>query len=130
MHIRELKAIHIKRQQENNEEGISLSENTLRTKNKSLMEKAKYAEDGSSLKKDAKSVRRINRHMEREKKRKEQKALQPAYEVFVNNNSFRVTGVKSEEEAIDKLSKWSAFHNMVNKMKQNDEEVNIHAKKI
>jgi hypothetical protein len=94
------------------------------------MEKANYAEDGASLKKDAKSVSRINRHMEREKKRKEQKTLQPAYEVFVNNYSFRVTGVKSEEEAIDKLSKWSAFHNMVNKMKQNDEEVNIHAKKI
>lgn len=107
-----------------------MSENTLRTKNQSLTEKAKYAENGSSLKKDAKSVNRISRHMEREKKRKEQKALQPAYEVFVNDNSFRVTGVKSEEEAIDKLSKWSAFHNMVNKMKQNDEEVNIHAKKI
>lgn len=94
------------------------------------MEKAKYAEDGSSLKKDAKSVSRINRHMEREKNRKEQKALLPAYEVFVNNHSFRVTGVKSDKEAIDKLSKWSAFHNMVNKLKQEDKEINIHAKKI
>ena len=107
-----------------------MRENTLRTKNQRLMEKAKYAEDGSSLKKDAKSVSRINRHMEREKNRKEQKALLPAYEVFVNNHSFRVTGVKSDKEAIDKLSKWSAFHNMVNKLKQEDKEINIHAKKI
>jgi hypothetical protein len=48
----------------------------------------------------------------------------------VNDNSFHVTGVSSEKEAIVKLSKWSAFHNMVNKMKENEEEVNIHAKKI
>jgi hypothetical protein len=95
------------------------------------MEKAKYAEDGTNLKKDAKSVRRINRHMEREKNRKEQKAAQPAYEVSVNDNSpFRVTGVNSEQEAIDKLSKWSAFHNMVNKMKENEEEVTIEAKRV
>ncbi|WP_078381611.1 hypothetical protein [Sutcliffiella halmapala] len=107
-----------------------MSENTLRVKNQKLMEKAKYVEDGSALKKDAKSVRRINRHMEREKNRKVQKAEQPAYEVFVNNKSFRVTGVKSEHEAIDKLSKWSAFHNMVNKMKEKEEEINIEAKKI
>ncbi|KMJ57972.1 hypothetical protein AB685_14185 [Bacillus sp. LL01] len=107
-----------------------MSDNTLKKKNQNLMEKAKYAEEGSDLKKDAKSVRRINRHMEREKNRKEQKAAQPAYEVSVNENSFKVTGVNSEQEAIDKLSKWSAFHNMVNKMKENDEEVNIEAKKI
>ncbi|WP_339149476.1 MULTISPECIES: hypothetical protein [unclassified Sutcliffiella] len=107
-----------------------MGENTLKKKNQNLMEKAKYAEEGSGLKKDAKSVRRINRHMEREKNRKEQKAAQPAYEVSVNDNTFKVTGVNSEQEAIDKLSKWSAFHNMVNKMKENDEEVNIEAKKI
>ncbi|WP_010198557.1 hypothetical protein [Bacillus sp. m3-13] len=76
------------------------------------------------------STKRINSHMEREKNRKAQKAAQPAYEVSVNDNSFKVTGVKSEKEAIDKLSKWSAFHNMINKMKENDEEVNIEAKKI
>ncbi|CAG9621718.1 hypothetical protein [Sutcliffiella rhizosphaerae] len=107
-----------------------MNNNTLKRKNQTLMEKAKYAEDGSGLKKDAKSVRRINRHMEREKNRKEQKAAQPAYEVSVNDNSFKVTGVQSEKEAIDKLSKWSAFHNMINKMKENDEEVNIEAKRI
>lgn len=107
-----------------------MSEGTLRKKNQNLMEKAKYAEDGTSLKKDAKSVRRINRHLERERSRKEKKSLQPAYEVFVNDHSFRVTGVKSEQEAIDKLSKWSAFHNMVNKMKENEVEVKIEAKKI
>lgn len=107
-----------------------MSKNTLRNKNQDFMEKSKYGEDGSALKKDAKSVSRINRHMEREKTKKAQKAAQPAYEVSVNDNSFKVTGVKSEKEAIDKLSKWSAFHNMVNKMKENDQEVNIEAKKI
>ncbi|WP_404449006.1 hypothetical protein LG307_05995 [Sutcliffiella horikoshii] len=107
-----------------------MSENTLKKKNQDLMEKAQYAESGSELKKDAKSVRRINRHMEREKNRKEQRAAQPAFEVSVNDNSFKVTGVKTEKEAIDKLSKWSAFHNMINKMKENEEEVNIKAKKI
>jgi len=107
-----------------------MSENTLKKKNQDLMEKSQYAESGSELKKDAKSVRRINRHMEREKNRKEQRAVQPAFEVSVNDNSFKVTGVKTEKEAIDKLSKWSAFHNMINKMKENEEEVNIQAKKI
>ena len=107
-----------------------MSEGTLRKKNQNLMEKAKFAEEGTALKKDAKSVRRINRHLERERSRKEKKNLQPAYEVFVNDHSFRVTGVKSEQEAIDKLSKWSAFHNMVNKMKENEIEVKIEAKKI
>ncbi|WP_096155303.1 MULTISPECIES: hypothetical protein [Bacillus] len=107
-----------------------MSDGTLRKKNQNLMEKAKYAQDGTGLKKDAKSVRRINRHLERERSRKEKKNLQPAFEVYVNDHSFRVTGVTSEEEAIDKLSKWSAFHNMVNKMKENDLEVKIEAKKI
>lgn len=112
------------------EGGIIMSEDTLKKKNQDLMEKSQYVESGSELKKDAKSVRRINRHMEREKIRKEQRAAQPAFEVSVNDNSFKVTGVKTEKEAIDKLSKWSAFHNMINKMKENEEEVNIQAKKI
>ncbi|WP_223700848.1 hypothetical protein [Sutcliffiella deserti] len=107
-----------------------MSDSTLQKKSQNLMEKSKYAQDGSSLEKDAKGARRVNRHLEREKVRKEQKNLQPAYEVFVNDKSFRVTGVNSETEAIDKLSKWSAFHNMVNKMKEKEEDVNIHAQQI
>lgn len=107
-----------------------MNENTLRTKKQKLIEKAKYVEDGSALKKDAKSLRRINRHMERERNRKEQKAQLPAFEVFVNDHSFRVTGVKTEKEAIDKLAKWSAFHSMVNKLKEKDVDIVIDAKKI
>ncbi|QFT88209.1 hypothetical protein FIU87_06115 [Bacillus sp. THAF10] len=107
-----------------------MGDNTLKKKNQHFMEKAEYANESTGLKKDAKSVNRIGRHMEREQNKKNQKALQPAYEVSVNEHSFRVTGVQSEKEAIDKLSKWSAFHNMVNKLKENDEEVNIEATKV
>lgn len=103
---------------------------TLKKKNQNLMEQSHFSTEGSHLKKRAKSIRRINRHLQREQSRKEAKVNQPKFLVTVNDHEFRVTQVTTKEEALKKLEKWSAYRTYLRSLEEKGEEITIKVDEI
>lgn len=104
--------------------------NTLNKKNQNLMEQSHFSTEGSQLKKRAKSIRRINRHLQREQARKEAKKNQPKFLVTVNDHEFRVTQVSTKEEALQKLQKWSAYRTYIRTLEEKGQEITINVQEV
>ncbi|OEF96546.1 hypothetical protein [Desulfuribacillus alkaliarsenatis] len=102
---------------------------TLKQVNQNLYELEFFTQD-PKLKKARKSVRRIARHKERERRRKDLKASNDSYVVLLNDIEFRTTGVQNEEDAISKVSNFKPFRDLVAKLKKSGKEINIVAKKV
>lgn len=108
---------------------MAKSNSTLKQVNEKLYELEFFTQD-PKLKESRKSVRRIKRHKERELRRKELKQTEGTYIVLLNEIEFRTTGVKSEEDAISKVSNFKPFRDLVAKLKRKGEDIKIEAKKL